>query len=77
VDEQHGRPVRGTLLAVCKSGSSLDAHRARILFAVKFRRTLADEAYMSATGRKEARVLIWFAIGTLVLLGLMVALTGW
>jgi hypothetical protein len=32
---------------------------------------------MSATGRKEARVLIWFAIGTLVLLGLMVVLTGW
>jgi hypothetical protein len=32
---------------------------------------------MSAAGRKEARVLIWFAIGTVVLLALMVALTGW
>lgn len=32
---------------------------------------------MSATGRKEARVLIWIGIGTVVLLGLMVALTGW
>jgi hypothetical protein len=32
---------------------------------------------MSATGRKEAWILIWFAIGTVLLLGLMVALTGW
>jgi hypothetical protein len=77
VDQQNGRPVRGTLLAVGKSSGALDTHRARILFAVKFRRTSVDDAYMSATGRREARILIWFAIGTVLLLGLMVALTGW
>jgi hypothetical protein len=77
VNQQHGWPVRGTLLAVRKSDSPLDAHRARILFVVKFGRRSADDAYMSATGRKEARVLLWIAVGAVVLLSLMVALTGW
>ena len=31
VDQQHGRPVRGTLLAVCKSGGPCDALSASYL----------------------------------------------